>query len=324
MNAGPSTSAHAPIAGAGLGLRRGLLTPLESVAPGAIDFMEVAPENWIGVGGRHGRRFRSFTERHPFSAHGLSLSIGGPEPLDETFLLKLRRFLDEHGIRSYSEHLSYCSDHGHLYDLMPIPFTEAAVRHCAARIRQVQDLLDRRIAIENVSFYTPLAGEMSECDFVRAALEAADCDLLLDVNNVHVNSVNHRYDAVEFIRAVLAEADCELLLDVNNVHVNSINHRYDASGFIDALPPDRIAYIHVAGHYNEAADLIVDTHGASVIEPVFDLLAEAYRCFGAKPTLLERDFNFPPIAELIAELDRIRALQAQPHATANQVRADVA
>lgn len=291
MNAGTSTSAHAPVAGAGLGLRRGLLTPLESAPPGAIDFMEIAPENWIGVGGRLGRRFRAITERYPFSAHGLSLSIGGPEPLDETFLLRLRRFLDEHGIRSYSEHLSYCSDHGHLYDLMPIPFTEAAVRHCAARIRQVQDLLDRRIAIENVSFYTPLAGEMSERDFVRAVLDAADCDLLLDVNNVHVNSVNHHYDPVDFIRA---------------------------------MPSERVAQYHIAGHYNEAADLIVDTHGASVIEPVFDLLAEAYRCFGAKPTLLERDFNFPPIAELIAELDRIRALQAQPHATANQVRADVA
>ncbi len=291
MNAGTSTAAHAPIAGAGLGLRRGLLTPLEAVAPGAIDFMEVAPENWIGVGGRLGRRFRSFTERYPFSAHGLSLSIGGPEPLDETFLLKLRRFLDEHGIASYSEHLSYCSDHGHLYDLMPIPFTEAAVRHCAARIRQVQDVLGRRIAIENVSFYTPLAGEMSEREFVCAVLDAADCDLLLDVNNVHVNSVNHRYDAVEFIRA---------------------------------MPADRVSQYHIAGHYNEAADLIVDTHGAAIIEPVFALLAEAYRCFGAKPTLLERDFNFPPIAELVAELDRIRDLQAQAPITAPLVQSDVA
>ena len=291
MSAGPLISAHAPIAGAGLGLRRGLLTPLESVVPGAIDFMEVAPENWIGVGGRLGHRFRAFTERHPFSAHGLSLSIGGPEPLDETFLLKLRRFLDEHGIQSYSEHLSYCSDHGHLYDLMPIPFTEAAVRHCAARIRQVQDVLGRRIAIENVSFYTPLAGEMSERDFVCAVLAEADCDLLLDVNNVHVNSINHRYDAVEFIRA---------------------------------MPADRVAQYHIAGHYNEAADLIVDTHGASVIEPVFALLAEAYLCFGAKPTLLERDFNFPPVGELIAELDRIRALQAQAPTFAPRVHADVA
>ncbi|MBL0028454.1 MAG: DUF692 domain-containing protein [Rhodanobacteraceae bacterium] len=291
MNASLSTSALAPVAGAGLGLRRGLLTPLESVQAGAIDFMEVAPENWIGVGGRLGRRFRSLTERYPFSAHGLSLSIGGPELLDETFLLKLRRFLDEHGIASYSEHLSYCSDHGHLYDLMPMPFTRAAVHHCAARIRQVQDVLGRRIAIENVSFYTPLAGEMSEREFVCAVLEAADCDLLLDVNNVHVNSVNHRYDPVEFIRA---------------------------------MPAERVSQFHVAGHYDEAPDLIVDTHGAAIIAPVFALLAEAYRCFGAKPTLLERDFNFPPIGELVAELDHIRSLQAQATRTTAVMRAHVA
>jgi uncharacterized protein (UPF0276 family) len=278
MNAGPTSAARLPITGTGMGLRRGLLTSIESMPSGSVDFLEIAPENWIGVGGRLGRRFRALTERHPFSAHGLSLSIGGPEPLDETFLRKLRRFLDEYGIRSYSEHLSYCSDHGHLYDLMPMPFTEAAVRHCAARIRRTQDLLGRRIAVENVSFYTPLASDMREHDFVCAVLATADCDLLLDVNNVHVNSVNHRYDAVEFIRA---------------------------------MPADRVTQFHIAGHYNEAADLIVDTHGAAIIEPVFDLLAEAYRCFGPKPTLLERDFNFPPIGELLAEIDRIRALQAQ-------------
>lgn len=292
MSAGIPTSAHAPVTGAGLGLRRGLLTALESAHAGAIDFMEVAPENWIGVGGRLGHRFRSFTERYPFSAHGLSLSIGGPEPLDETFLIKLRRFLDDHGIASYSEHLSYCSDHGHLYDLMPMPFTEAAVRHCAARIRQTQEVLGRRIAIENISFYTPLDGDMSEREFLLAVLREADCDLLLDVNNVHVNSVNHRYDPCDFIRA---------------------------------MPADRVSQFHIAGHYNEAPDLIVDTHGAAVIEPVFDLLVEAYRCFGAKPTLLERDFNFPPIVELIAELDRIRVLQSiTPQFWPTPVHADVA
>jgi hypothetical protein len=291
MSAGTSTGSTAPVAGAGLGLRRALMTPLESIAPGAVDFLEVAPENWIGVGGHLGRRFRRFTERHPFSAHGLSLSLGGPEPLDETFLKRLRRFLDEHGIALYSEHLSYCSDHGHLYDLMPIPFTEAAVRHCGERVRQVQDAIGRRMAIENVSFYTPLAGEMSEREFVLAVLEEADCDLLLDVNNVHVNSVNHRYDAVEFIRA---------------------------------MPAARVACFHVAGHYDEAPDLIVDTHGAAVIPRVFDLLAEAYRCFGPRPTLLERDFNFPPIAELLAEVEQIRALQRAATPAQSEARADVA
>lgn len=264
--------------GAGLGLRRALLGPLEEDGHAGIDFMEVAPENWIGVGGRLGKRLRTITEALPFVCHGLSLSLGGPAPLDETLLLRIRRFLDEHRVRLYSEHLSYCSDDGHLYDLMPIPFTQDAVRHVAARIRQAQDLLGRRIAIENVSFYTPVGAEMSE---------------------------------LEFVRAVLDEADCDLLLDVNNVYVNSVNHCYDAEAYIAALPGERIAYVHIAGHYREAEDLIVDTHGAAVIDPVWRLLDIAYRYHGIRPTLLERDFNFPPLAELVAELTAIRATQAR-------------
>lgn len=269
-------SRHAVVAGAGLGFRRALLGPLEASGAGPVDFYELAPENWIGVGGRLGARLRAFTERHPFVCHGLSLSLGGPAPLDETFLARVRRFIDEHGIRGYSEHLSYCGDDAHLYDLMPIPFTEEAVRHCAARIRRTQDLLGRRIAVENVSYYTPVGAEMDE---------------------------------LAFIRAVVAEADCELLLDVNNIHVNSINHRYDAAAFLDGLPLDRVAYIHVAGHYDEAADLKIDTHGSAVIEPVWALLARAYALCGPVPTLLERDFNFPPLADLYAEVERIQALQ---------------
>lgn len=267
----------AAVTGAGLGLRRALLGPLEDARDAAVDFMEVAPENWIGVGGRLGKRLRAFTERVPFACHGLSLSLGGPAPLDETLLVRIRRFLDRHQVRLYSEHLSYCSDDGHLYDLMPIPFTDAAVRHVGARIRHAQDLLGRRIAIENVSFYTPLGAEMSE---------------------------------LEFVSAVLADADCDLLLDVNNVYVNSVNHRYDPRAFIAGLPGERIAYIHVAGHYNEAPDLIVDTHGAPVVDPVWQLLDHAYRTHGVRPTLLERDFNFPPLAELLSELDAIRRLQS--------------
>lgn len=277
--------------GAGLGLRRALMGPLRDAPKAAIDFMEVAPENWINVGGRLGRQFRAFTEQNAFVAHGLSLSIGAPSPLDETFLIKLRRFLDEHGIRAYSEHLSYCSDDGHLYDLMPIPFTEAAVRHVAARIRRVQDVLGRRIAMENVSFYSMIGAEMSELEFIRAVLDQADCDLLLDVNNIHVNSVNHRYDAEEFLRA---------------------------------LPGERIAYCHIAGHYNEAEDLIVDTHGGDVVAPVWRLLECAYAAFGVLPTLLERDFNIPPLSELLGEVEQIRKrqIQAQSLATA-PVRAEV-
>ncbi len=274
------------VTGAGLGLRRALLAPLRENPDAPIDFFEVAPENWINVGGRLGNTFRSFTEAHPFICHGLSLSLGGPAALDETLLHKIRRMLDEHGIRQYSEHLSFCSDEGHLYDLMPIPFTEEAIDWVVPRIRRAQEILGRRIAIENVSSYATPGQEMSE---------------------------------IEFTNAVLKDADCDLLLDVNNVYVNSINHRYDADAFIEAMPVDRVAYIHVAGHYNEAPDLIVDSHGAAVIDPVWRLLDLAYARFGALPTLLERDFNIPPLAELVGELDHIRALQRR-HQQADEVK----
>ena len=242
----------------------------------------------MGVGGRFGRAFRAFNARVPFICHGLSLSLGGPSPLDETFLSRLKQFLDSHKIRCYSEHLSYCTDDGHLYDLMPIPFTAEAVTHVAGRIRRVQEILERRIAIENVSYYAAPGAEMSE---------------------------------IEFITAVLDEVDCELLLDVNNIYVNSVNHRYDAYDFLRALPGDRIAYGHIAGHYNEAEDLLVDTHGAEVIPGVWDILDCAYQTFGVFPTLLERDFNLPPVDELLAEVGHIASLQKK-HATSPRNRND--
>jgi uncharacterized protein (UPF0276 family) len=238
--------------------------------------MEVAPENWINVGGQRRKFFNYFTDRFPFVCHGLSLSIGGPSPLDRTFVRKLRQFMDDYDIRAYSEHLSYCTDDGHLYDLMPIPFTGEAVSYVAGRIAQVQDMLGRRMAIENVSYYAAPGAELSEIDFINAVISEADCDLLLDVNNIYVNSVNHRYDPVEFLRA---------------------------------LPGDRIAYGHIAGHTNEAEDLIIDTHGADVIEPVWELLARAYARFGVFPTLLERDFNLPPVTELLDEVRQIKKAQ---------------
>lgn len=265
-------------ASAGLGLRRALLGPLLDCDRQAFDFVEVAPENWIGVGGSLGRRFAAACERYPLICHGLSLSIGGPDALDEPFLQRLRRFLDQHHVPIYSEHLSYCTDGGHLYDLMPIPFTAEAVAYVAQRVRRVQDILGRRIALENVSYYAAPHQEMSEIDFINA---------------------------------VLADADCDLLLDVNNIHVNSVNHRYDARQFLHALPAHRVRYMHIAGHYNEAEDLIVDTHGAAVIDPVWDLLDAAYAHAGVKPTLLERDFNFPGLDALQCEVGQIRSIQSK-------------
>jgi len=266
------------VTGAGLGLRRDLLDELEANFPAGIDFMEVAPENWIGIGGKLGKRFRAMTERIPFVTHGLSLSLGSPAPLDEKFVRDVKKFLDEHQIRKYSEHLSYCSDQGHLYDLMPIPFTDEAVHYVADRIKRVQDILERKIAIENVSYYAAPGKEMDE---------------------------------INFIKNILQEADCELLLDVNNIYVNSVNHQYDPMRFLAELPSERIAYCHVAGHYNEAEDLIVDTHGADVIDPVWDILDKSYELFGNIPTLLDRDFNFPPLEELMQEVHTIHDLQAK-------------
>ena len=261
-----------PVRGAGLGFRRALMDSLAAAFPENVSFMEIAPENWMRVGGKAGKQFRSFTEQHDFVCHGLSLSIGSPSPLDVEFVQEAKGFLDEHGILCYSEHLSYCSDGGHLYDLMPIPFTEEAVHYVADRIRRVQDILERRIAMENVSYYAAPGQEMSEIEFVNAVLEEADCDLHIDINNIYVNAINHRYDAEEFLKA---------------------------------LPGERIAYAHVAGHFVEAEDLRVDTHGDEVCEPVWALLRTAYDIFGIFPTLLERDFNIPPLEKLLVEVDKI-------------------
>ncbi|MEL7451513.1 MAG: DUF692 domain-containing protein, partial [Pseudomonadota bacterium] len=252
--------------------------PLTENPPQQVGFMEVAPVNWIGVGGALAKKFRHFTEAYDFVTHGLSLSLGAPSPLDETFLARVKKFLDDHGILFYTEHLSYCGDNGHLYDLLPIPFTEEAVHYVAGRIRRTQEILERRIAVENVSYYAAPDQEMDEIDFVTA---------------------------------VLNEADCDLLLDVNNIYVNSINHRYDADTFLKALPAERVVYFHVAGHYVEAEDLRVDTHGADVCDPVWELLETAYQHFGPVPTLLERDFNIPPVPQLLKEVDHIAALQAR-------------
>lgn len=268
-----------PPRGAGLGFRRELLPELKAGVPACIDFFELAPENWIDLGGRHARDLRVFTERYPFVCHGLSLSLGGAAPLDELLLRKIRDFMAWHGIGLYTEHLSWCSDHGHLYDLLPIPPTGEAVRHVAARIRRVQDILGRRIAIENASYY--VAAPIGEMD------EAA------------------------FINAVLAEADCWLHLDVNNVYVNSVNFGFDPVGFLRRMPAERVVYMHTAGHYREADDLVVDTHGAAVIDPVWRLLDTAYELFGPHPTLLERDYNLPPLAELAAEVAVIAGMQAR-------------
>lgn len=243
---------------------------------GQVEFLEAAPENWIGVGGRLGKQFRALAERYPLVLHGLSLNIGGQDPIDTDLVRAVRELMDEFDVPMYSEHLTYCAVDGHLYDLLPMPFTEEAVRHVAERARQVQDMLGTSIALENASYYAQPYTDLTEA---------------------------------QFIGAVVSESHCDLLLDVNNIFVNAVNHRYDPIAFLDALPLARVRYIHVAGHFDEAPDLKVDTHGADVIDPVWALLAEAYSRLGPVPTVLERDFNLPPLPALLREVDRIRALQ---------------
>jgi uncharacterized protein (UPF0276 family) len=264
--------------GVGLGLRRDFFDEILADPDFDIDFLEIAPENWLRFGGRQGRALRQLTERYPFACHGLSLDLGGPHPLDEAYVLELKAFFEQHHVRVYTEHLSYCGDSGHMYDLMPIPFTEEAVHYVADRIKRVQDLLERPIGVENVSFYAMPSNELTEAEFINAVVSEADCGLLFDVNNTYVNSINHRYDALEFMRQ---------------------------------MPTERMMYFHMAGHFDEAEDLKIDTHGQDVKQAVWDLLDETYAQQGVFPTLLERDFNIPPLAELMQEVAQIRTAQAK-------------
>ena len=267
--------------GAGLGFRRELLSELDAWKGRPIDFFEIAPENWAINGGRYAKDLRRFTERYAFVCHGLSLSIGSTDALDVTLVKGIKQFMREHRIGLYTEHLSWCSHAGHLYDLLPIPCTQEAVNWVSSRVRQVQDILGMQIGLENASYYlSPPGAEMKE---------------------------------QEFITEIIRESDCLLHLDVNNVYVNSQNFGYDAKKYLDDLPLDRVCYLHVAGHYVESDGFLVDTHGADVIDPVWSLLDYAYQSMGESasivPTCLERDFNFPPLSELMTEVDIIRAKQ---------------
>lgn len=242
------------------------------------DFIEVAPENWIDVGGFWKKQFQKAIDKFPLFTHGLSLSIGSPDELDFDFLKKVRTFLKETNAQIYSEHLSYAKcDNAHLYDLLPIPFTTDAVNHVAERIRKIQDFLERKIAIEIVSYYTPVAPEMTEIDFINSILKKVNCDLLLDVNNVYVNSFNHKYNAKEFIKQ---------------------------------LPLERVSYIHMAGHLQVSETLIIDTHGEPIIDPVYDLYEYTMNLLKRDvPVLLERDFNIPNLQELQQEINTLSKIK---------------
>lgn len=280
------TQSNSKINGVGLGLKRELIPQIqaafgnESIAN--LNFLEIAPENWIDIGGKAAQQLDWFVEHYPIVCHGLCLSLGGLAPLDTKFLGQVKQFLHQYQIPLYTEHLSYSTDgykgqQGYLYDLLPIPFTEEAVHYVAKRIHQTQDILGQRIAVENASFY--------------------------------VHAPVSTMDELTFIKAVLTEADCFLHLDINNIYVNSVNFGFDAHEFLRGIPGERIVYAHMAGHYQQAPDLLIDTHGTDVIDPVWALLNEAYQLFGAFPTCLERDNNIPPLLDLMREVNKIATFQ---------------
>ncbi len=242
------------------------------------DFVEVAPENWLGVGGYWKRELKKVLEKYPLYCHGLSLSVGSPEGIDKGFVKQVKQFLEDTQAVLYSEHLTFSKvDNAHLYDLLPIPFTQEAIERVSENILQVQDILKRPLILENGSYYTVLEAEMSEADFINE---------------------------------IVNRTGCELLLDVNNVYVNAFNFKYDAEKFIQSMPLDKVKYIHIAGHYKVNDYLIIDTHGEDIIDPVYNLLAWAIEKIGKDiPVLLERDFNIPELENLQFEIETLKLLK---------------
>jgi uncharacterized protein (UPF0276 family) len=243
-----------------------------------VDWLEVISENYMVPGGKPLHHLDRIRRDHPMAMHGVSMSIGSTDPLNAGYLRDLKALAQRIEPAWVSDHLCWTGvDHHNLHDLMPMPYTEAALRHLVPRVRQVQDVLGRRLVLENVSSYVSFAAdEMSEW---------------------------------EFIGELLQRADCELLLDVNNVHVSSVNHGFDARRFIDAMPRERVRQIHLAGHEDHGSYLI-DTHDHPVCAAVWELYGYTVQRLGHVPAMIERDDHIPPLAELVAELDQARAVEA--------------
>ena len=273
----PVSPLISPSLGFGLGLRVEHYQTILDTRPD-IDWFEILSENYLVPGGKPLYYLDRIRADYPVVMHGVSLSIGSSDPLDLDYLKQLKQLADRVEPAWLSDHLCWTGLNGtNLHDLMPLPYTEEAIEHVAARVRQVQDVLGRRILLENVSSYVSYTqSEMSEWEFVRAILE---------------------------------RADCLMLLDINNIYVSSYNHGYDARAYLNAIPVERVQQFHLAGHTNHG-NYIVDTHDHPVIDPVWDLYAHAVRRFGRVSTMIERDDNIPPLDELLAELDQARAIAA--------------
>lgn len=302
--------------GAGLGYRRDLAEGFLSLADNSvINFMEVAPENWLKMGGQARYQFDQVAERIPVIIHGLSLSLGGQAPLDKALLKGIKEMMHQYQSYFFSDHLSYCECEGHLYDLLPMPFNEEAVHHVANRIKEVQDYLGIQISLENTSYYlhSPTS-TMNEVEFLNAIAQEADCGIHLDVNNIYVNGVNHGLlDPFVFINQVD-------LKRVNYIHI--AGHDEDHQSASELNQKETINHANkmgeeivegfniIKGEMRHLPNLLVDTHGETVQKTVWDLLEYTYERLPVIPaTLLERDFNFPPFAELIAEVQHIADLQ---------------
>ncbi|WP_440683522.1 DUF692 domain-containing protein [Cysteiniphilum halobium] len=259
----------------GIGLRNEHLTTLAN-APvhKLINFLELAPENWINMGGAYRYLLEKIASKYPLIAHGLSLSIGSSVALNTSFLKEIKLFLDEYNIAIYSEHLSFSNDSkGYLYELLPIPRYKEALSYLAHRIDQVQEIIQRPLVLENISYYHSYPDQMPEYTFIQELIKLSGCQLLLDINNVYVNSVNHNYDALEFI-----------------------TH----------MPTEAIRYYHLAGHLKKSDRFLLDTHGKEVTPEVLKLAQQTIQLHGNKPLLLERDNNTPPLSQLCNELLKIK------------------
>ena len=263
--------------GFGLGLRTG---HYDEILAGQlrVDWFEVLSENYMVGGGKPLAYLDRIAARYPLVMHGVSLSIGSTDPFDRAYLIELKALAERIRPAWISDHLCWTGVAGrNLHDLMPLPYTEEALNHVAARVREVQDFLGRRILIENVSSYLEYRhSTLSEWDFLRALCESADCLLLLDVNNIYVSSQNHGFDPLKFL---------------------------------DAMPPDRVQQIHLAGHTHNG-ELLIDTHDQPVPDAVWALYAETIRRLGPVATMIERDDNIPPLEDLLIELDRARDISA--------------
>jgi len=263
--------------GVGLGLRSALAENIIERPPAELAFVEVAPENYMRRGGLFPASLARCAERWPIVTHGLTMSLGGVDPISPNYLATLASFTHQVGTPWHSDHLCFTVAGGVVtHELLPLPFTAEAAEHVAVRVMRAQDALGMLMAVENISYYAhPGAPEMDEADFAAA---------------------------------VVARSGCALLLDVNNVYVNAQNHGFDARAMIAKMPLDRVVQIHVAGHDTSDPALILDTHAEAVREEVYDLLAFTLRRTGDVPVLLERDDNFPAWEELSAEVARLDAI----------------